>query len=211
VLLLELDAGDDDLAFERAAEALREQIDDPNDPRWAQVRRMGARRSPSSPLFAADADGVAADDVALSNAEAVTGEPGLPQMPAAEESFDFSESFDGAATPDAQAAEEDFRWESPQASDTDAAARSEEQAPGMADDDAAIESAPASEPEMPPASSGEEGEDEVEDAVGTKLELARAYLDIGDVEGARGMLEEVTLEGTPGQQAEARRLLDEIG
>jgi FimV-like protein len=33
---------------------------------------------------------------------------------------------------------------------------------------------------------------------------------MGDVEGARGMLEEVVNEGNPGQRAEAKRLLDEI-
>ncbi|MEZ5455158.1 MAG: FimV/HubP family polar landmark protein [Lysobacteraceae bacterium] len=49
-----------------------------------------------------------------------------------------------------------------------------------------------------------------EDAAATKLELARAYLDMGDVEGARGMLEEVTGEGSPAQRAEARGLLDSI-
>ena len=49
-----------------------------------------------------------------------------------------------------------------------------------------------------------------DDAAATKLELARAYLDMGDVEGARGMLEEVMGEGNAGQRAEARRLLDEI-
>ena len=48
------------------------------------------------------------------------------------------------------------------------------------------------------------------DAASTKLELARAYLDMGDVDGARGMLEEVVSEGNPGQRAEAKRLLDEI-
>jgi pilus assembly protein FimV len=48
------------------------------------------------------------------------------------------------------------------------------------------------------------------EAAATKLELARAYLDMGDVEGARGMLEEVTQEGTSEQRQDARRLLDEI-
>ena len=54
------------------------------------------------------------------------------------------------------------------------------------------------------------GQDDLDDAVATKLELARAYLDIGDTDGARGMLQEVIDEGGPAQQAEARRLLDEI-
>lgn len=56
----------------------------------------------------------------------------------------------------------------------------------------------------------EAGQEDLDDAVATKLELARAYLDIGDTDGARGMLQEVIDEGGPAQQAEARRLLDEI-
>ena len=48
------------------------------------------------------------------------------------------------------------------------------------------------------------------DAATTKLELARAYLDMGDAEGARGMLEEVMTEGTAAQRDEARQLLDGI-
>ncbi len=44
--------------------------------------------------------------------------------------------------------------------------------------------------------------------VGTKLDLARAYLDMGDPDGARGILEEVMQEGNDNQQADARALLD---
>jgi pilus assembly protein FimV len=40
--------------------------------------------------------------------------------------------------------------------------------------------------------------------------LARAYLDMGDPDGARAMLEEVLGEGNPDQQDEARRLIAEI-
>ena len=50
-----------------------------------------------------------------------------------------------------------------------------------------------------------------EDGSATKIELARAYLDIGDVDGARGMLEEVLAEGGPRGRAEASQLLKEIG
>lgn len=46
--------------------------------------------------------------------------------------------------------------------------------------------------------------------VGTKLDLARAYLDMGDPDGARGILEEVIQEGNDNQQADARALLDGI-
>ncbi len=48
------------------------------------------------------------------------------------------------------------------------------------------------------------------DAVATKLDLARAYYEMGDIEGARIMLDEVLEEGNAEQQAEARKLRDEI-
>jgi len=43
--------------------------------------------------------------------------------------------------------------------------------------------------------------------VGTKLDLARAYVDMGDPEGARSILEEVLKEGSPAHKQEAERLL----
>ncbi|UPG96135.1 FimV/HubP family polar landmark protein [Luteibacter aegosomatissinici] len=49
-----------------------------------------------------------------------------------------------------------------------------------------------------------------DDPVDTKLDLARAYLDMGDNEGARLMLDEVISEGTQMQKDTARRILDGI-
>jgi pilus assembly protein FimV len=69
----------------------------------------------------------------------------------------------------------------------------------------------------------DEGEDEDEDdsedlvfaeggnEMSTKMDLARAYLDMGDEDGARLILEEVILEGSADQQDEARGLLERIG
>ncbi len=45
----------------------------------------------------------------------------------------------------------------------------------------------------------------------TKLDLARAYIDMGDTEGARDILNEVVAEGNDQQQAEARDLLSQVG
>lgn len=47
-------------------------------------------------------------------------------------------------------------------------------------------------------------------ALSTKLDLARAYLDMGDDEGAREILDEVVAEGTEDLKTEARALLDRI-
>lgn len=48
------------------------------------------------------------------------------------------------------------------------------------------------------------------DEVSTKLDLARAFIDMGDTEGARGSLEEVIAEGNEAQKEEAQALLEQI-
>ncbi len=57
--------------------------------------------------------------------------------------------------------------------------------------------------------------DELKDArtmteVGTKLDLARAYVDMGDPGGARSILEEVLEEGDESQRQQAQQLLDTL-
>ncbi len=51
------------------------------------------------------------------------------------------------------------------------------------------------------------GEPATMSEVGTKLDLARAYMDMGDPEGARSILDEVLQEGNPTQRQEAERLV----
>jgi pilus assembly protein FimV len=46
--------------------------------------------------------------------------------------------------------------------------------------------------------------------VGTKLDLARAYMDMGDPDGARNILEEVMTEGSAAQKQEAQRLMESL-
>jgi pilus assembly protein FimV len=45
------------------------------------------------------------------------------------------------------------------------------------------------------------------DEAATKLDLARAYIDMGDKEGAKDILQEVIEEGQDAQKSEARKLL----
>ena len=49
------------------------------------------------------------------------------------------------------------------------------------------------------------------DETATKLDLARAYIDMGDSEGARDILSEVMNEGNDGQQQEAKELMEKLG
>ena len=48
------------------------------------------------------------------------------------------------------------------------------------------------------------------DETTTKLDLARAYIDMGDAEGARDILDEVMSEGSDSQQQEARDMLAKL-
>ncbi len=59
---------------------------------------------------------------------------------------------------------------------------------------------------------GEAGGNELElDEVGTKLDLARAYVEMGDKEGAREILNEVVAEGSDKQKSDAQGMLSSLG
>jgi pilus assembly protein FimV len=68
--------------------------------------------------------------------------------------------------------------------------------------------------DSPPAFVGDGAEQDLEPVtmseVGTKLDLARAYMDMGDPDGARSILTEVLQEGSTSQKQEAQRLVDSI-
>ncbi len=49
------------------------------------------------------------------------------------------------------------------------------------------------------------------DEIGTKLDLAKAYVDMGDGDGARSILDEVLEEGDDTQKQQAKELLEQIG
>jgi pilus assembly protein FimV len=54
-------------------------------------------------------------------------------------------------------------------------------------------------------------DEELNQEVDTKLELARAYEEMGDAEGARELLDEVMRDGDAGQQEQARGILARLG
>ena len=49
-----------------------------------------------------------------------------------------------------------------------------------------------------------------DDEVATKLDLARAYMDMGDTDGAKDILQEALEQGSDDQKAEAQKLIDQI-
>jgi len=64
----------------------------------------------------------------------------------------------------------------------------------------------ATEPESPVAGAKPDNPE-----VATKIELAQAYEEMGDLEGARELLKEVLSEGSQAQQAQAQAKLDQLG
>ena len=200
----------DAAGFENAAEAMYSRVYDPDDLAWKQVLAMGQEIAPEHPLFI-----VTEPEPAPVPVPAPTPAPVLPPVKAAPvvppppvvapgppvREIDWGQPAPKPVAMD-NAATQKMRIE-----DVRTAAREPEPEPTFEsvpelDDSFAYEPAPA-------ADDGSAGFVDA-DAASTKLELARAYLDMGDVEGARGMLEEVVGEGNPGQRAEAKRLLDEI-
>ena len=210
--------------FEGAAEAMYAQLFDPEDLSWKQVLAMGRELLPDHPLFATSAD--AADD-------GDTGTSYREDLELADE--DLTDPQDSQSS---NTRGEEIDWQTPADNDTtqtfsldeiDRMADAEQSVteeipsvPGDLDDSemmaydggdtasGSAEPAPLTDLDFDDDAELTDASMDADDAAATKLELARAYLDMGDVEGARGMLEEVVNEGNAGQRSEAKRLLEEI-
>jgi len=217
-------ANRDAYKFEAAAETMYAHIADPTQPEWQEVRAMGEDLVPNNPLFGghddiAQAAGTGwphherATEHAAEHSDAETHavethshdqdfdlgpfdtHPATKTVP--EESFDF-DLTDHTATAHAAPAAPSMHPTPPPPAYTPPAPAYTPPAP-----------APAPAP-PPPAPKPAEEFFVGEDAIGTKLDLAKAYLDMGDPEGARSMLDEVMSEGNDSQKGEARKLLAEI-
>ncbi len=224
--------------FEGAAEAMYAHIGDAEQAEWAQVQAMGRELAPHHPLFDSAAPAAQESEVALAE-PAFGAEPPAAPAAHADDHIDFG-SFEDAASmavpPPAQPADDlppfDFDLTEPSARPPIAPVE-----PPVAAAEPVAELAPAApaakdeftldlpafdfdteikapridlpEPAAVPAAVPVE-DDLTADATGTKLDLARAYLDMGDPEGARFMLEEVLAEGNEAQKTEARKLLADI-
>jgi pilus assembly protein FimV len=226
--------------FEAAAEAMHAHITDPQQDEWQDVLHMGEDLVPGHPLFAYhdvsaedEAQVRPAFDIDHYGEEAATDEttfapvaPTAPLSPKKVSEYNFN--FQLTPTP-APSEPPYVEARSTDAYDEDAAVRSDDVLPESADTtfssfDHAVEPA-ADEPvstwkfeteeDVAPAESFEhEGAAELgefsDDPVDTKLDLARAYMDMGDADGARAMLDEVLREGTQMQRDVAQRLSDSL-
>ena len=188
---------DDDLSFESVLQQqtdVRENLDDLSD--FDLDMDLGGEASPA----------ILAEDDFLLNLDDEGKDPSVAAAPAAPEmvpddlelpaDFDLSlaDEMDTAAAPDAFAIEL-----------TDVNAELDRLSQSLGEPTFTAEDALASaddEPEFDFLS----GTDEV----ATKLDLAQAYIDMGDADGARDILNEVVNEGDADQQVEARELLSRL-
>ncbi|MDD0842597.1 FimV/HubP family polar landmark protein [Pseudomonas sp. Gutcm_11s] len=146
----------------------------------------------------------AEDDFMLS----LDDEPITPAAPApsAEVDLDMPADFDLSLADEAPAvpAEDSFAAQLDEVS-----AELDQLSNGLADE------LPAAQPEATSSAAGLDMDDDFDflsgtDETATKLDLARAYIDMGDSEGARDILDEVIAEGSEGQQQEARELIGKL-
>jgi pilus assembly protein FimV len=199
-------------AFEDAAETMHIYVVDEHQPEWLEARAMGQELAPHNPLFADERVVPSAFDEAVTAPHATmpaygrddvedvfgTRETAAKAAPDPVETFDFDLDLDRDRETRAPLApgapvEPTFGFDNlPPIDFNNEALRAAEEA-------ATVPPLHVDEDEFP----GEDG-------VGTKLDLAKAYLDMGDPEGARSMLEEVLAEGNDVQKGEARRLMAEI-
>ena len=179
--------------FEAAAQAMYAHIGDGSEAEWEQVRAMGRELVPSNPLFAAPA----------------STDPYSMPVPPSREDLDFDRLDEGASAVAAAASAPvedafDFDLTERYAAPTPPSSTSYEPPSALNfDEELAAPAAPA-----PMPSTGRIEEDfgaGSEDAIGTKLDLAKAYLDMGDPEGARSMLEETGVAATPGIDFDEKR------
>lgn len=188
IALLRLLHGRRDAAgFEAAATAMKAQVRSTLDPRWREASVMGLTLLPGNALFQqAGWNAPRFGDTGVIAAKAAPA-PVVPDAPAPAPAVSDPLDAPIEAVDLTEAVAISSR---PDDSDFDAEVAAHEQSF---------------------AGTREAGDDPADDGSATKIELARAYLDIGDLEGARAMLEEVVAEAGPAGRAEAERLLKEIG
>jgi pilus assembly protein FimV len=218
-------------AFETVAKELHSQVGD-SSPLWQKAAAMGHQIDPTNALYASAA-GSSAEFV---SSPAPAAKPDVDfdiDNKAAEQSATPSFDLDLDSQKSAHAA--DIPAEPAPALDFDLAPSAPAHAPAAASAPAAdekpafdfdlsgldfpgkSEAKPAAAAPAPPSGgmdladlnldSGSGGGGGGGEAVGTKLELAKAYLEIGDKDGARDILKEVAAEGSADQKAEAQKLI----
>ena len=216
-------------AFETVAKELKGSVGE-DSPMWTKAAAMGAQIDPTNPLYAAGAG------ASYTPSEAATAKPDVDfgiddasssAAPAPDFDLDLdttkSKSPDSTGSHAASSSALDFDINTPSAPAPASASEAPKEEKSSFDFDLSgldfpgTAKSPASDMETTnspamadlnldtgaPSGGGDSG-------VGTKLELAKAYLEIGDKDGAREILQEVAKEGSASQREEAEKLISSL-
>jgi pilus assembly protein FimV len=222
-------AGKNQSAFDGHAQGILARLENSDDPMWVKVAEMGRELSPGNPMYqggSAPAVSESSDDMEMDslsgdinfdidNEAAAEADQDIAAADDEGLEFDIDLSFD--ATDEEKPDSVEF---TPPAVD-----QSEVPEPGLnVDMDSVEPDAVKNDSTMEfdmedlnldseAVQDGEpEGDGELADLdeVSTKLDLARAYIDMGDPEGAKSILDEVLEEGNSEQQDEARGIMEQM-
>jgi len=215
-------------AFESVAKELHAAAGE-SSPQWQKAAAMGAQIDPNNPLYAG-----AAASGATYTPDAPAAKPDVDfaadtsggSAPAPDFNLDSGASASGPDLATESAPAMDFDIEATGTSKTPVSAPVEapKEEKSSFDFDLSGLELPGGKKEPAPAASHDSGGGlnltdlsldsggggEGSEAVGTKLELAKAYLEIGDKDGARDILNEVAKEGSAAQQEEAKKLISSL-
>ncbi len=188
--------------FVDAASEMRNYVLDDDHYAWLEAQELGRDIDPNHVLFASTMAAAAHAPDDDFDFRPVSGEPPTP--------VGYQAAIPATTPPPINLADED--WDQPRAAPV---------AAPTYDGDFAVDTPQLDRPvidepelthyqfdELPEAPRSASSPVLGEDAVATKLDLARAYIDMGDSDGARAMLQEVLIEGSGAQQTEAQRLID---
>jgi len=212
-------AGGKPVEFQETAESLHGQI---NPTEWQKIAIMGRQLCPDSNLFKSDGN-AAAPDVDFSLGDSI-GPAALqvlgttPSQPAASQGnvidFDLDAELNKAAPVSPGAAAPAVA-----APHVAAPAEAEKADFDLSHFDFSAEPHPASDgmvefnlDELDLSKPGADGHHSINsgDEIGTKLDLARVYADMGDNDAARGLLNEVLSTGNVAQKGEAEALIKRL-
>lgn len=193
--------------FEQVAEAMHAHVHDPHQLEWTEVQAMGEELAPHNPLWAVSSGDMAgqaqyAEFAADDSEEADRHHEAHLESHAAPESY-----VPAAGKPDFGFFVPPHANESLPAQDLSHESFGFDDLPPLEDAHMAAEPEPVVEAASPAPVDDFFAD---ADAVATKLDLAKAYMDMGDPDGARSMLEEVASEGNETQKAEAQRLIAQM-
>lgn len=170
-------------AFDTHAEGFRRLVDQ-DDPRWTKIASMGYDLSPENPAYksaaAEKSDGDLDFGIDLSGMEDIEQGSGDEQTGDDESGLDYVDR-DQAANDLPENV--DFNLDELEQAEAPETGTADDQFDGILDDT---------------------------DEVSTKLDLARAYIDMGDSDSARNILEEVLEEGDSEQKNEAENLVSQL-